>query len=135
MSLPYEIRQELCRNIVIAWAEARAFKQTHAQALDRLTELVWNQDRFKKLPWYEQWFVRGYAESYRANVVETWLEYGNTVTMPDGSEKWFGLKSRLRSSVVYDAGIDYRYRHEHSIKDRTGIFWDTPENPGTHLFF
>lgn len=71
MSLPYEIRQELCRNIVIAWAEARVFKQTHAQALDRLTELVWNQDRFKKLSRYEQWFVRGYAESYRANVVET----------------------------------------------------------------
>lgn len=44
--------------------------------------------------------------------------------MPDGSEKWFGLKSRLHSSVVYDAGIDYKYMHEHSIKDRTGIFWD-----------
>lgn len=131
----YEVRQQLCQNIVSAWADAKSTKMTHAQALDRLSKLVWDKPEFKKLTRYEQWFVRGYAECYRQTTVESWLEYGNTVIMPDGTEKWFGLKSRLNSQVVYDAGIDYKYMYEHSIKERTGIFWNTPGEPGTHLFF
>ncbi len=119
----YQNRDEAAAHMVSVWRDAVAFsypQETVLAGLQRVRESKLYQD----LPRYQKQYVEGFVRSFEVNVVDRmYLEYGNWVNMPDGSVRWFGLPERINSTLVYDAGIDYKWMTEKSIPERTGIFW------------
>lgn len=128
--LVYQDRDECAGWMVNIWRDAVAFKQTQKQVHAGMAR-VRESRKYKRLPQYMRQYVEGFARCYQVNVIDRqFLEHGNWVIMPDGSTQWFGLRARINSQSVYNAGIDYRYLSENSIPERTGIYWVADEKLG-----
>lgn len=119
----YQDRDECAARLISCWRDACSFGYDQA-ALLRGFQRVYDSTQYKRLPRYQREYVRGFERCYAVNVIDRmYLEHGNWVNMPDGSVRWFGLPERVNSQLVYDVEIDYKYMSEHSIPERTGIYW------------
>ena len=129
--LAYQDRDECAGWMVNVWRDAYAFKQDHPTLLACL-QRVRESRKYQRLPQYMRQYVEGFARCFEVNTVQRSLqEHGSWVIMPDGSERWFGTAERLSSQAVYGLGIDYKYINDHSIPERSGIYWLADTTRGT----
>lgn len=109
------------------------FKLTSHDESQLLQQRVYDTKEWKKLTIAERAYVHGYLDSYRMHVTEPMLDYGDWVTY-DGD--WVTMPGPVYVSRRHPhPTLTAAEVHYNSDPNRAGIYWWTPENPGSKIYF